>query len=541
MPKIPEYSQRVQQAALPGVRSEANATAASFGGNDLQLIRQGVQAIENVGAKLFIAQEVNNIEKENEKLKAGARDAVVSAQRATLEHLNQVKQLQGKEATNVYQPSVEKINEIKRTYTKDLNDYQKDLFVSTFADFETRAASDVLEFESTATKKYKDDTMDAENKLAIDKAVSFRADPNVLAESEQTIRLNTANKFKGMDKAVIEKAVSDGVNNMYATMAKAIGESSPSEAAKFIDTHKAKLNPLMYEAYKKDFTEKAENEWLQNQTNILAEMPLDKALEAINKVPDAAKATKLRKLVKERQEEKSYFQELESKKAFESEVDKVFTDPFKYKVPLAMNAKDQEHLYDLRNKMIKEKRGEEVKTDWKRYHELINLSPSEFSKIDMKKELPNLAPTEFKELTKMQLDSRYANQVQSLTNYVNSFTKAEAKEDFEQAAFIRGMFQKELDKYPAEERNKIETWNKVRDELVLSVDVKGSIFDSKNWKAKQQGKTIIEPTKRPEKLPPSAIWVDKEIDGTSYRGWEFTNPQGIKFLVRPDGQMFKVE
>jgi len=229
-------------------------------------------------------------------------------------------------------------------------------------------------------------------------------------------------------------------------------------------------------------------------------------------------------------------------------VDKVFTDPIAYEVPLSAPAKDQERLYNLKQKLMKDQRasrgvGSPTKTNVLLYNRIMSKTPEEFQKTDMTSpEIVNgLSEADYKQVVRLQRKGReeFTN-VQGRVAYVNSLVKEEELEDFDKASFFRASFENELNKYPPEQRNRIETWNKVRDQLLLEVNVEENwFFDEKYWEARYQGKTIAAPSEKPTQVPKDSKWVDKMVNNQPVRGWQYTNAQGITFLYSTDGNIYR--
>jgi hypothetical protein len=79
--------------------------------------------------------------------------------------------------------------------------------------------------------------------------------------------------------------------------------------------------------------------------------------------------------------------------------------------------------------------------------------------------------------------------------------------------------------------------------MLLSFDVKGSVFDSKQWevqykKRKGNDVVVIAPEDRPKDVPDSAVWTDTPVAGKT--GWLYTNSKGVQFLRDASGDIFVV-
>jgi len=548
MPKVPTYNPgSVRESGLPGVRYSGGANENTFGSTTGRMI----QAVGKAGEKLGMAmyQKLLSEQKKSDLTndKSVVRDRYRQASSEIRTYLNEdVYRRKGENATKVYGEVEQKINEIRKKYLKDLTEErQKDLFTASFDSLSEGHLNRAMSFQEKSRKAYEKMTMNAENQDAIENAIAARLDPNEIQTSEQTIIANTRYANKGMGDKITNKAVEDAVHNLHASVLSAVTKDSPEAGMGYLKSNWDKFNPKLREEMKKDLQDQAKNEWVRGKAVELSALPIDKALAEVDKIKDADDAAKVRRMVKDRYKEQEDVKKIKHKERLEKEVDAVFTDPVKYEVPLELPAKDQEHLYNLRQRMLKDEKarrgvGGATKTDPKTYYELMNMEPDKFKQLNLLEYSDRLSIGDFKSLTKMQKKDEDFKNAQTLTTFVNQFVKNETEDDFEKAAFVREMFENELNKYPRDQRDKIETWNKVKDQMLMEVDVKGSIFDTSYWDAKYDKSEIEAPDEIPEGIPNGAKWVDKMIDGQIYRGFEFTNPEGVTFLYSTDGNTYRV-
>jgi hypothetical protein len=247
---------------------------------------------------------------------------------------------------------------------------------------------------------------------------------------------------------------------------------------------------------------------------------LEQQLEKVNKIKDVEKYTKVRKFIIDKAAEIKSLDDLKWQRALEGEVDQVFEDPGAYKVPLYFPAKEQEHLYNLRQKMLKDARGQSEKqvSDMEVYYKLTSMPQSEFNKANLLDPYyaNGLNPADLKTFMKAQRDNKAYQNTMALGSYVSGVSK---KLDEDEAPVFKQLFEDELNKFPEEDRKKMETWNKVKDNLFMEMDVDGRFWDSPYWKMKSQG-AKGEPDTIPDGVPSGASWVDKtDADGRPIRGW----------------------
>lgn len=537
------YRRGVQETPIQPGRRIQRAPVSAFGAGQAADISKIGQAITNLGAAAYRSEKNT----EGTKHRAVAREGLNSA-RSELRQFNaELYQRKGKDAVDAYKTAEDKHNELRSRYTEGMTPEQRDMFTASYDNEMQRSLDRAIKFQEKARLDFDHSTMDAENQNAIEDAVDSIEDPNELVEAKSTIIANTRAKLIGQDPKVVAKGVEDAVHDLHMEVLKA---QPLEERLGYLKTHWKEVNPKVREGLKSDIEGMMEQTWVRDKAMELSSSgkSLEQQLAEADKIADAGKAEKTKKLVKDRYNEKQSLKNLAVKEKYESEVDLIFKDPLKYEgVPPTFPAQQQEHLYNLHQKLKSEELakkgvGAKVQTNWGTYDRLLKMPRDQFLKEDMTKYQAELAGSEMKQLIQMQADDKSYRNAQGLNSYINQMVKDTGEENFAQQSFIREMFENELNAYPADKRNTMETWNKIKDTMFMEVDVKGSIFDSSYWEARQKGQTVVEPDERPEGIPNGASWADKtNKDGKVYRGWEHINPQGVKVLYGTDGKIYRAD
>jgi hypothetical protein len=545
MPRIPTYESQVNEIATPGARYQSRANADTFGANTWGQIGKVADAVENFSSVIMR----NNAVQDAEKKKSQIRDTLVQARTEALQLQSEINALKGSEAQDAFNLANKKLTEIRQKYSDQFqDDDSKEMFKASFDPVMMSHLEHANGFQSKSREDFKAATMAAENKTAIDEAIQFQSNPAAIAKSEETVILNTRAKNRGMPESVVKQEEQTSIHNLHLQIVNSKIQADPKGALDYVNANWDKFDPSQRDALKKNVTDKSDQRWVEDEAIRLQALPLQTALAEVDKVQDADRAKKLRVEVKMRSQEKESIKDISEKESFNTEYDKLIQKPMAYVVPATLTVEQEEKLRAVKARLVEDElakagaKGMAAKqTNWDTYYKLSGMPESEFKKLDLTKYLPELGSTEFKELVKKQrMGGDEYMQAQTFTTYMNQFTKEQAKDDFEKASFLRQMFEAELNKYPASDRNKQETWNKVKDSLLLDVDVKGSFFDTPYWKARMNQKEIAG-AEMPASVPKEAKWIDKTIEGQAFTGWEHVDPNGVKRLYSINGKIYTVK
>ena len=415
MPKAPTYEPgQIRPNPLPASNETANATGASFGGNRAKQIQQLGGSLQDLG------RGVSNVSKalqasETRKAKSISRDSLNSATSEARTYLGEdVYRRKGKEAVDIYDEVEQKLQEIRKTHTANLQtEEQRNLFTASFDGVMNDHLNRVISFQEKERLSFEQETISAQNQSAVEEAIGARTDPQEIQKSEAIIVANTRFINKGQGAEIIDKAVKDGVNNLHGSVLSALAKDSPEAALGYLEANKDKFNPTAAIAAKEELTALARNATIRNTAINLTNSGLsfEEQLEAVDKIEDEEIAVEVRKRVKERNEVKTSINEAKKQQHVETQWDELFQDPIKFSPDIELPAAQQKQMYEYKAKAIeawKEENGIGVAktTDWDRWHEVMSMDDKDFLKLDIYSEVNKYHPTEFKDLVKMQRSMR---------------------------------------------------------------------------------------------------------------------------------------
>ena len=351
-----------------------SATAESFGGGGARAIGQLGQGLAAVSQDTQRTLQVyNQIDESTEfaKNKNDVRDAVRLANREFRGLSTQAQAKLGEEASNIYKPTEKEYEDIYRKFQEG---FQEDPRLVEFykASLDPKMEghlSRVLSHQQSQRNVYKNNTLDAENQDAIEDAMSAWNDADEVASSEEIVKLNTMEKFKGQGQKVVSKRVEDAVSSMYVQVAGNIAQDSPQQAIKYAEQYKDKITPKAFTSLKAGLKDKADQEWVRDKAVGISADPnlsYEDKLKEVDKIKDAERAGKVRRLVKSRETEQRAVAKAEKDQAYQAEVDKVYTARGAYSlvdIPLSMDATEQNSLFTLADKIKKESLGGSTVSD----------------------------------------------------------------------------------------------------------------------------------------------------------------------------------
>lgn len=402
----------VQATRVPSVRFTPNATAASFGGkSELSQFGEALGYATDALARSVIIQNKEAVHRRDTAI---ARDKYTQASSEANQYLMDVYMRNGEDAVNAY-PDVEKqLQEISKKYEEQMvNPVQREYFKASFSHASEQHLNRTALWVQGKRKEYEQETLMAENQLAVETAVAMRTDPASIREAEITISLNTASQYKGFPSEVKQKKIADAKNNLHSAVVAALVVDSPIAAQGYLEKNWDKFNPIAREALKVDLAEKAELATVRNISTAISSSgkTYEEQLAEVDKIKDPKRADAVRKRVKDTHDERQQLKEAQQVEKFESVVDDIFKDPTNAEIPSDLSAQQQEKLYDLGKKLRKDKaaaRGASAasETDWSAYYELKGMPPEQFRNVDLLDYADRLKESELKELIKEQRDER---------------------------------------------------------------------------------------------------------------------------------------
>ena len=202
-----------------------------------------------------------------------------------------------------------------------------------------------------------------------------------------------------------------------------------------------------------------------------------------------------------------------------------------------MSFSQAKQLMAAKSQILNESRGGKDSIDWKEYDRLISLTPQELAKerIYDNKGLNNAKKNELLNLKK---DNKKHVAVQSLNGFVSKMVDSE---DADEQQFIRTMFENQLNAYPKDQQQKLETWQKIQDTIFLDMDKKWSPFDTPLWEVRMKGFKGSLPSSRPRNIPDDAVFIDKVIQGRRVTGYQQGSGAGSKIYDIKGNHAFNLD
>jgi len=396
MPKVPQYQRQVQldKAPVMSARYSANANASNFGGVQASQLGDVADALGSV------AKATSAYDRYRDRQDATlARDKKNEVETNIFQYFeSDIYNRSGKNAFNTAEDADKYMDELSRDASKNSeNDNQKEYFKASFSDMTKSYMARALSHQEDQKRQYEVATLDAENQTSVDVAVSNK-DADAIKNMVETITANTSYKYAGSSKDVVNSKIAEELNLAHTEVLRSIAKDSPQSAREYLKTHWDSFNPVLRDKLRGEVESMAEVQDLKDKAADLSALSLDDALAEADKIKDPDKSAKLKRMLKDNYAEKNMLEDMKAKKIFEGEVDKVFKDPFGYKLPLDLSAKDQEHLYNLQKKMRGEQLGGAQTDNLVLYSKLKAMSPDEFKKTDLTKYISQFKGSTMKQL-----------------------------------------------------------------------------------------------------------------------------------------------
>lgn len=482
MAKVPVYQQRVQESASPRVRFTPDATPSAFGGAQAQGISQLAQGLGAVTDALR--------ESEFNRDKALVRDELNNVRSEARTFMADVYSRKGKDAINVYPEVQKQLDEYKKARLKKLTTpQQQEMFNTNYYTLMNGHLDRAIAFQEDARKKFEIETLQAENENAINDAVSARTDKKEILKAELEIEANTRQANKGQSADIIKNSVSEAVHNLHATVLEALAQDSPKAAAGYLAENKDKFDPKYAARTEAQLREKVKEIDIRDTAIAISSTgTLEEQLSRVDKIADMDKATKVRRLVKERYNEKVNIQKAQAKQRIDSEADKIYKNPFGYRLNVSeFSASEQDYLYNLQQRIKNDKiaeqgGGSKSRTQPDVYMDLMTMPVDDLRKQDLKKYVNKLSSSDFEEIFKRQRDGdKYTNQMTTLKTAISGMddfkipsgrrsNSGKAKEAALRKTRLIAAFQNRLNNVPVDQQTPDKINDIIYKELLAPVD-----------------------------------------------------------------------
>lgn len=458
MPRIPVSGQQVQLQQLRGGEISTRADARSFVPEHLEFAKAARSIVSDVAPLIARA----NANTDNAAKKANVRSAATNALNDMTKLETNIRSKKAGDAINSISDYATAAEEIRKTHLNTLSDdNEREMYASYFEGLYKSGLGQAQAHQERETMAYDKMTKDAHSATLIDRAILYRGTTESNAALEE-IKLNVADNLRKegiSDPEVINQKKAEAVDMAQMRIAKAYMSDSPLKALDYVKSVKDTMSATSYENLIGELEGRAKEEKILNKADELAAsgLPIEKQLEKISKEKDPEFRDKLSRRVRDNFEQRQMIQNAQAKQIYEGEVDRLFQNPDSYTVPFELDAQKQEHLYELRKKLIADKHGAGKSTNWQIYSKLMSMSDDSFKKVDLNNHLKDLAPSEFKELLKLQREGKSKDLVsphQQSTLAINGLIPLNDKS--EEANLRRNQFyafvNKELKALPPDKR-----------------------------------------------------------------------------------------
>jgi len=541
MPKIPIYERSVAPAALPDTRSNVRATGASFGAGNAQDVQSVGDSAFRLGAA--ITREGQRLRREKEKTEV--RDVYNQADEAMRKTLTPFYQLQGGAADGVYGRGQVEAEKIRKKYSKNLKTQEQlDMFNASFDRLARGYDNKLIGHEATQMEKYRVDTLDAENKNAIDNAVVNRYDARAIGESEFTIVQNTNAKYRGYEGVIADEMAKKARTLLHTSVMDGLMSDSPSAAWNYFKRNEKRFSnpdlfdPAVFAAIKPTLEKKAEEDVIRQTAIRISNsgMSLEAQLEAADKIEDSSIGSAVRAKVKQRYADKTAAKTAKENAYFDAEWKNLVQNPTLYEIPYPRLRNDQwSAMEKYRSNFLQKKAGFRTSTDMNLWSRLSVMPDPQFKEIPIGEMIGYMSSMEekrwnplFERYRKLQLgqepDQSFTS-VQSTNQMVNTklegigvdLGKDASDKNKTKSELFRRRFQIELENFEAIEGRKARPTEreKIADELLIEGEIDGTLWDP-NKRLYELSPEDLE-TFEVFKVPPSeskAIIAALEADGT---------------------------
>jgi len=221
----------------------------------------------------------------------------------------------------------------------------------------------------------------------------------------------------------------------------------------------------------------------------------------------------------------------EQKAFYESKGDEVFADPENFELSAEDNAKlsfqQQKSLMQSKHQATMSKRGQGIKTKFSVWDKINQMSDEDFHNVDLNEYANDISTGDLKGFSDRKKDMSKHKQLQSAGQFASSMVKsAGLDKDSEDATYLRGLFESELNMIPKDKQQAPGVKEAIRDRLFLEMDSDEYFsMDKPYWKARRTGMKTHKPSGgKPKSVPRDAVWVDEMNNGHRTMGWKAIDP-----------------
>lgn len=405
---------QVKNENLPSVRFTAGASPDMFGAAQAQQIKQVGAAIGDASNTLaYLAKE-----SQRKRDTAVVRDTFNQAQDEALQYSTSVFQQKGKDAIDSYEDARKAFSEMRKRYSQDMKDTrQRELFDASFDSIQRQHLNAIMDHQEKQRQIFETETLDAENKMAHDMAVAYRNRAQDIRLSEETISANTAFKYRGMGDTVIKQKTKEAMHAMHADIIDAfIKDGQPDTAGDYVKKNRDRFNEAMLPEIEDKIKKSGDNKWiLETAVNLNGSgKSLEDQLVEVDKAGkgrDIETVEKLRQEVKQRYSDMEKIKNARIRETVEAEWDKLFADPYNYRIPQELPANEQTAMLNYRRSLLNDAvlaRGVDIPAngDSPLLKELMTLPPEKFAAINLSQFSDRLSSQEYRQAAQMQRNAR---------------------------------------------------------------------------------------------------------------------------------------
>ena len=245
MARVPTYQEgQIQKRPLPSVTFTASASASHFGAANFAAVQQLGSSVNLLPlAKAIRDDEIRQSEIKN---KALTRDTLTQAENEIRNLTDQIYSMQGRDATDVYNPARQQLSKMRSDYLGKLqNDQQKQMFAANFDDYGNKVLGRIANFQRKSLRDYDRVTKESQNNGYRKDILSDPYNEKLGDERIRDIRANTSSLLNGYD-AEFRKAQEDKAEaSVRQDALNQFVDTDPVYGMEYLEKHGDVLDPLV--------------------------------------------------------------------------------------------------------------------------------------------------------------------------------------------------------------------------------------------------------------------------------------------------------